>query len=101
MSLCSEYNNICVFDVECTCQEDNDGFVQEIIQIGAVKLSNNFNIISKFDIYIKPVINPSLSIYCTNLTNIAQNFIDKHGISFNLAIKLFFDFVSDCKTLYT
>lgn len=43
----------------------------EVIEIGAYKLDENFEIIDKFQSYIKPI--NHLSKYCINLTRITEN----------------------------
>ena len=73
--------DVIVFDIECTCWDDTAGKSRderETIEIGAVKLDGiNWNVVSTFDIFIKPVNNPILSPYCTNLTTIKQEDVDK------------------------
>ena len=65
----------------------------EIINLHALKINfknNKLHIIDKFDYYIKPVINPELSIYTINSTNITQDIITNHGCSFNKFIEDFY-----------
>ncbi|MDO5389402.1 MAG: 3'-5' exonuclease [Clostridia bacterium] len=40
----------------------------EIIQIGAVKVDDNFNICDKFNIYIKPTLYPNIHPYVEKIT---------------------------------
>ena len=71
---------------------------KELVQIGALKikkLKTTIKIIEKFNIYIKPTINPELSSYFINLTNIDQATIDTQGVSFKEAMKLFYQFSKD------
>ena len=71
---------------------------KELVQIGALKVKKfgkTIKIIDKFNIYIKPIINPKLSSYFINLTNINQKKIDEEGISFKKALKLFYEFCKD------
>ncbi|PKK86558.1 MAG: 3'-5' exonuclease [Thermoplasmata archaeon HGW-Thermoplasmata-1] len=69
--------NYIIFDLEATCwdTEDEDR-PNETIEIGAVKLDDNLNTVSEFDIFIKPVMNPTLSEFCKKLTSISQKDID-------------------------
>ena len=61
-----------VLDLEATCWADgNKGHQMEIIEIGAVKIKNQ-EIIDEYDCFIRPVINPILSDFCTELTTIKQ-----------------------------
>ena len=68
---------------------------KELIQIGYLIFDNNLNIIDKGSIYFKPKINPILSKYFINLTNISQKLINKHGNDFLSGIKKFWKIVSD------
>jgi len=94
-----------IFDTEYTAWEgsqernwsDDDEYM-ELVQIGAlkvVKTPRTIKIVKKFNIYIKPKKNPELSEYFINLTGITQNIVDKKGVTFNEAMKQFYNF---CKT---
>jgi inhibitor of KinA sporulation pathway (predicted exonuclease) len=65
-----------IFDLEATCWEDKTDKVNEIIEIGAVKLSKDLEIIDTFSQYVRPVNNPELSDFCKLLTSIFQADID-------------------------
>lgn len=69
-----------IVDLEATCWGDvadkTMPYLNEIIQIGAVACDRNFNIISKFSSYVKPVYNPTLSDFCKKLTGIRQDLVD-------------------------
>lgn len=71
--------NYLVIDLEATCwdRDGDHGNVMETIEIGAAITDNNFNIIATYDKFIQPVLNPTLSKYCTDLTSITQADIDK------------------------
>lgn len=67
--------NYIILDLEGSC--DNKGvFTNEIIEIGAVKLDNDLKLISEFQVFIKPIINPILTDFCKELTSIAQSDVD-------------------------
>lgn len=68
----------CIVDLEATCWEgaEKNSKVSEIIEIGAVITDHEFNIIGEFDEFIRPVLNPILSNFCTQLTSIKQHDID-------------------------
>lgn len=69
--------NYIVFDLEATCWEVKElGKVQETIEIGAIKVNSNYSVISEFNCFVKPIIEPSLSEFCINLTSIKQIDID-------------------------
>lgn len=66
-----------IFDLEATCWAHripmND---MEIIEIGAVKLNEDFSFIGEFSSFVKPIINPVLSDFCKKLTTIKQTDVD-------------------------
>lgn len=64
-----------IFDVEATCWESpiiTKYKQQEIIEIGAVKVNEAGEIIDSFSSFIRPVFEPILTDFCTNLTSITQ-----------------------------
>lgn len=74
--------------MEATCWQDDIWEEREIIEIGAVKISNG-EIIDRFDIFVKPVKNPKLSEYCLELTHIRQCDVDT-AISQKDAVEQFY-----------
>ncbi|MFZ1495419.1 MAG: 3'-5' exonuclease [Saprospiraceae bacterium] len=81
--------NYIIFDIEATCwQLKNPNLVQEIIEIGAVKLNSFGEIEESFNKFIKPIINPILSNYCVELTNIKQETVNV-AKTFNFVIEDF------------
>jgi inhibitor of KinA sporulation pathway (predicted exonuclease) len=71
--------NYIIFDLEATCGEKYENIRNEIIEIGAVKINQDLEEISKFNEFIKPVLNPVLTEFCINLTSIKQTHIDCAG----------------------
>jgi len=69
--------NFIIFDLEATCWPEKIGTTPEIIEIGAVKINNKQQIISEFDSFVHPELHPLLSDYCTGLTSIRQQDVDK------------------------
>ncbi|MDO4535776.1 MAG: 3'-5' exonuclease [Clostridium perfringens] len=70
--------NYVVFDLEFNqSSEDKDHRLLnfEIIQIGAVKLDDNFNIIDKFNKLVKPSVNLNLHPYVKDLLNIDEDLL--------------------------
>lgn len=90
-------NEFIIYDTEYTSWEgcNENGWdktknqYKEIVQIAAIKVDNNFNIIDKLNLYIKPVKNPKLSEYFKNLTHIKQETIDDKCLSLTNAYKQF------------
>ena len=64
--------NYIVYDVEATCWQGNNNRQQEIIEIGAIKLNGYGEIQSSFNSFVRPILNPRLSSFCTELTSITQ-----------------------------
>lgn len=70
----------------------------EIIQIGAVKLNEQFHIIDKFDSFIKPVIYPRIHPYVEKITNLSYEQL-KYGVSFSKAYADFVKFIGKDNTI--
>ncbi len=90
-----------IFDTEYTtwpgCQENGWKGTQkkEIVQISALKISDDLKVLADFNILCKPVINPILSDYFTNLTHITNAQVKKNGVLFPSAYKKFETFVEN------
>jgi inhibitor of KinA sporulation pathway (predicted exonuclease) len=94
--------NILIIDVEATCS--NDGSVprekMEIIEIGAIMINkNDINIISEFDIFIKPIMFPTLTEFCINLTSITQSDVDT-ALMFKDAFNIFRNWLNNFNNDY-
>lgn len=97
-----------VFDLECTCEDDDDKFEREIIEIGAIKVEpvyvpvlyknkivgrfDKFKTLGTYQTFVKPVENPELTDYCLNLTGIKQDDVDCAKL-FVEALPGFLDFI--------
>lgn len=91
-----------IFDTEYTAWEgsrdrqwSNPGEHREIIQIGAVKVFNDgvkFIENESFSLFVKPILNYTLSDYIKKLTNISQSEIDNKGCDFKEALLKFHTF---------
>ena len=66
-----------VVDLEATCGDTIAHYKREIIEIGAVMVNRQFQIESKFQTFVKPVANPQLTEFCTQLTSITQTTVDE------------------------
>lgn len=64
---------------------------REIVQIGAIRV--NGKTLAEggdpFDVFVKPVRNPTLSTFFTNLTGITQETVERDGVDFSSAINRF------------
>ena len=80
--------NYIIFDLEWNNAYSyaRKGFMNEIIEIGAVKLNERLEIVDTFKQLVKPKITKKLSGRCKNLTNITNEELKENGISFNDAI---------------
>lgn len=67
-----------VLDLEATCCDRTiRPYVQrEIIEIGAVMLNREFQVVSEFQRFVKPELSPQLTPFCTELTSITQDIVD-------------------------
>lgn len=67
-----------IYDIEATCWENRPSdYQQEIIEIGALMLNGYGEELGSFNRFVKPILHPRLSFFCTNLTNINQKQIDR------------------------
>jgi 3'-5' exoribonuclease 1 len=62
--------NYVIVDLEATCWEGRDSSRNEIIEIGAVLVNEQQEILSEFEQFVRPLMNPVLSEFCKNLTTI-------------------------------
>lgn len=69
-------------------------FVNQILQIGAVKLDENFNIVDIFDVTVKSSICKKVSKRFTELTGITKEMM-LNGISLNEAVERYNDWLGD------
>jgi len=86
--------NYILLDLEATCwRERGNGKVGETIEIGAVKINENGDEVDRFNEFIKPINNPHLSDFCTELTTITQEYIDSSD-TYNIVIKRFQNWIN-------
>jgi len=89
---------IIIFDTEYTAWAGSAEYnwsrpneYREIVQIGAILVdTKQLSEIDNINLFVKPVKNPILSEYFTNLTGIKQKDIDENGIYFKEATLKFF-----------
>ena len=80
-------NRILVVDIEATTWDNRDidgkSKESEIIEIGCSELFlDSGTIEKKHDLFVRPVMNPILSPFCTELTSITQEVLDTQGVPF-------------------
>ena len=82
---------IVIFDTEFTTWEgamqrnwSGEHEHRELVQMAAQKINlSTGEVISSFELLVKPTINPVLSSYFTDLTHITQDQVDRQGVSFS------------------
>lgn len=90
-----------IFDTEYTswkgCLENgwHGHQKKEIVQIAALKISEHLSVTASFEMLCKPVVNPVLSDYFTDLTHITNAQIAKYGRPFGEVYEAFEDFAED------
>lgn len=90
-----------VFDLEFTTWPEAleqdwsaPGQYREIVQIGALRLRPDFSVVEEYEALVRPVMNPLLSSYFTELTGIDQESVDREGLP---AAEALGDFLSFCR----
>jgi Inhibitor of the KinA pathway to sporulation, predicted exonuclease len=73
----------------------NEKLTFEIIEIGAVKLNENFEKIDSFRRFIKPQVYKTMSIQSYAVTHLSMKDIQKAGIPFKQAVKEFLTWCGD------
>lgn len=88
-----------IVDLEATCWQKREGRKNEIIEIGAVCINKSGETMGEFSQIIKPVQNPILSDFCTELTTITQDMVNK-GLPFPEGLQLFLDWIHSFDAKY-
>ena len=71
------YRYYLVLDFEATCEKDDNDYPHEIIEMPVVVVdSTEMKVVKKWQTYVKPVKNPKLTKFCTELTGISQEVVD-------------------------
>jgi inhibitor of KinA sporulation pathway (predicted exonuclease) len=90
-------NNLIVLDLEATCDEPQfDRNQMEIIEIGACLVNAELKVVEKFQTFVRPVVQPQLSAFCTQLTSITQQDVEC-APGFVEAIALFEAWIARCR----
>ncbi|KAN0014385.1 hypothetical protein ACTFIU_000703 [Dictyostelium citrinum] len=76
-----KFKYLIVLDFEATCEKDVKFPNQEIIEFPSVIINTEtLETVSTFREYVKPIINPNLSKFCTELTGIKQETVENAGL---------------------
>ncbi len=95
------YGYVCILDFEATC-DDVKNYDNEIIEFPSVLLrwnpmKGNYEQISEFQVYCKPLVNDKVTKFCTDLTGITQETVN-NGIDFTNALTKHQEWLfSECK----
>ncbi len=97
-----------LFDLECTSWEgagvrgwSDPGEHREVVQLGAIIVdTENFNELSVFKSFVKPRINPVLSEYLIELTEITQEDVDREGVEFPVFLNNFFQWIKSFRGVH-
>ncbi|GFT96069.1 ERI1 exoribonuclease 3 [Trichonephila clavipes] len=74
-----KFDYFLVLDFEATCDSPKTLVPQEVIEFPVLKVSSlSFEVESIFHSYVKPVIHPDLTKFCTQLTGITQDVVDAY-----------------------
>src|ERR1700685_1059739 len=63
-----------VIDLEATCADDGSVPTEamEIIEIGAVWATSEGSVLDRFQVFVRPLVQPTLTAFCRSLTGIRQ-----------------------------
>lgn len=89
--------NYIIFDLEWNYGADDEQGIGEIIELGAVKLNDHFEVCDELRLYIKPHLYPKLHARISALTGIKDKHLQEQGIPFPEAYCVFLDWCGqDC-----
>ncbi|CUG88635.1 exonuclease, putative [Bodo saltans] len=73
-----KFRFLLVTDFECTCDSGEPNYPHEIIEFPVVVVDTRLNrTVGEFHTYIRPVRNPQLTTFCTELTGITQDMVQR------------------------
>ncbi|MCS6514638.1 3'-5' exonuclease [Burkholderia thailandensis] len=67
---------ILVVDLEATCNENVPSFDMVTIEIGAAWIAADGAVLNRFQSFVRPIVNPTLTLFCSELTGITQADVD-------------------------
>jgi inhibitor of KinA sporulation pathway (predicted exonuclease) len=92
-----EMTNYVIFDLEASCGKEIPNGESEIIEIGAVKLNEKLEIVDEFQSFIRPIIHPTITYFCEELTSITQSDVDGAD-TFDIVFPKFYEWATDIRT---
>ncbi|XP_023344113.1 3'-5' exoribonuclease 1 [Eurytemora carolleeae] len=90
------FDYLVVIDFEATCEEKNSSeYPHEIIEFPAVLVDVfRCKIVTSWRRYVRPVLNPTLSEFCTSLTGITQDQVDRAD-DFPTVLNMFYEWLKE------
>ncbi|SCU98814.1 3'-5' Exonuclease [Cupriavidus necator] len=83
---------ILVVDLEATCSDDMASWDMETTEIGACFVGPDGAVLASFQSFVRPVVNPTLTAFCTDLTGISQTDVNSAPL-FPVAAEMLRQFV--------
>ena len=82
-----------VIDLEATCADDGSvpPEAMEIIEIGAVWATSEGSVLDRFQVFVRPLVQPTLTAFCISLTGIRQADVSV-AATFPLALRALSEF---------
>ena len=69
-----------LYDLEATCWRTSRPKRVEIIEVGAVKVNEKLEIVSEFCAFVRPLMHPVISKFCTSLTCVLWRFFPGRNV---------------------
>lgn len=86
-----------IYDLEATCWRSPKPRQVEIIEIGAVRVNEDLEIVDEFCEFVRPILHPQIDRFCTKLTSITQEDVEDAD-NFDLVIRKFEDWMGYSST---
>jgi len=88
-------DKVIIFDLEATCWKSGNKDKMQTIEFGAVQLApSTLEIVSEFQRFVRPTLEPVLSDFCKELTGITQEDVDNAN-TFPVIFREFCDWIGD------
>jgi len=82
-------------NLECTCEENDRNYPNEIIEFPIILInSRTLTKEAEFHRFVRPILNPQLSEFCTSLTGITQDIVD-NAEPFSNVLKQFGEWLNE------
>lgn len=102
MSQTNKVSNYLVIDFEATCSNNKKELAaneMEIIEFAGILIDQDYNHLWEFTQFVKPIRHPTLTKFCTELTSINQNDVEKANL-FPIVLEAFWTGIPDKKPIF-